>query len=101
MHMIDSRRRVWLLGGLLCAGTTITALTTFNRHQGQWSMFALADWLLIALFLVMPLAAIYRSYGHAGEERSRIHQWSVQIVVLAYLPLWAALRMLDRVLRGY
>lgn len=84
---------VWFLGVALSFMTTTTALVAF-QHAPDRSMFALVQWVVIALALVAPLFLIPALVSPGPRDASAARRLCSRVLIVVYLPLASALMLL-------
>ena len=95
--MLRTRTSVWLFAGLWLALSTFYTARAF-MHSVDRSTLALLDWGLIALSLVAPLFGVWRLFADDQMHGRASINAAVRLVLIGYLPLWTAMRILDRIL---
>jgi hypothetical protein len=84
---------VWFLGVALSFMTTTTALVAFQRAPDR-SMFALVQWVVIALAAVVPLFLIPALVSPGPRDASAARRLCSRVLIVVYLPLTSALMLL-------
>ena len=97
--MLHTRTTVWVFAGIWVTLATISATQSF-LHAPDRSFVALADWGIVGLSLVAPLFAIWRLFAAQATSTPAELTIAIRLVLIGYLPLWTALRLLERSLAG-
>ena len=88
---------VWVATGLLFGAAATRAAFTFANHADR-SSSALIDWGLVALWLIVPLLAVWRQLRAPADPASQqmARDAAVRIAVAAYLPVHFTLALVGR-----
>lgn len=85
----------WAVTGALFTATALRAVLTFAAYPDR-ATFALIQWSLVALWLVLPLVAVHRQLRGADDRAARVA--AVRLVVAAYAPLMLSMGLIQRLL---
>ena len=92
-----SKVHIWILTGVMFGAAAVRAASTFLDYPDR-SSGAVIQWSLVALWLVVPLLAVWRQLR--GSEDPALQQWNrdaaTRLVVVAYAPLFFTMGLIDR-----
>lgn len=91
---IGPRTVVWLFTALWLCLTAYEAAGAF-RLSTDPTVGAAVDWLVIAASLVAPIPLLHRVMADAREDTD-VRGTAIRLILVAYVPLWTALRLLER-----
>jgi hypothetical protein len=94
--MFKTPTSVWIFAAVWLALATSYTARAFG-HSADRSLVALIDWGVIAVALAIPPFALWRLFADLGSSRATINA-AVRLVIVSYLPIWTAMRLLERAL---
>jgi hypothetical protein len=87
---------VWAVTAVLFAVATLQAAFAYLAFPDH-STGALVDWSLVALWLVVPLGAVWRQLRVRSDGRVQ-HEAALRVAVVGYLPILVTMRLVSRLI---